>query len=180
MLTGTLVVVESDNASTLVFLNRRTVKNCEALKWLKLFFKPCTHDFYVSARHVPVHENLTADAISRILQTAECEEKCKSYLKFDFFKRSLPDRYFFSYPSRSSLQDLDEITPLRNGTGLMENTRESMASVFLGLCAVRPDSSPGLSGHGMFVRSSPIGMTEIFLDSQLHLQFGFSTQSEQF
>jgi len=67
LLEGHMVVVSSDNTSTVAFLNRGTTKNPEALGWLKLvFYASVRWNFRVRAIHCPGVENVEADALSRI------------------------------------------------------------------------------------------------------------------
>lgn len=64
---GCLVLVESDNISTVSFSKRGSCKFLPALLWLKLeFCASYQFNFVVDARHVSGKDNNFADALSRL------------------------------------------------------------------------------------------------------------------
>lgn len=111
------MILETDNASTVSFLNRGSAKNAEAMLWVKLLFRTsCNFDFYVTARHIAGELNVNADILSRLLISPVSGAAFEN--RFDSSLRSLPEGYFFSYPCRRSSENIEELAPLWNGGGV--------------------------------------------------------------
>ena len=96
-LAGSLVIIQSDNQSTVSFLKKCTSKNLAAVSWLKkTFYASLEHDFRVTASHTPGVTNVLPDALSRLADK-------ESHLSFfvENFAYSLPSSdlppHSFSY-----------------------------------------------------------------------------------
>ena len=66
-LKGSMIIIESDNLSTVPFLHRGRSTSLPAICWLKrVFYSSLQYDYHVSARHYPSSQNALADALSRL------------------------------------------------------------------------------------------------------------------
>jgi hypothetical protein len=127
-LAGASVIIESDNASTVSFMQRCTTKNLAAIAWLKLVFA-CSmkYDFYVTARHTPGKLNIQADALSRLTERDSYAKIFQRSFESLFPGPKLPLNFLCSYPQAKTGKTCGSPALERNGRNNEENPENAVA-----------------------------------------------------
>ena len=128
-LTGAMVMIYSDNQSTVAFLNKCTAKNADAVAWLKeVFYASLRYDFRFSARHTPGITNTVPDALSRLTESKKHLDTFINEFSHALPATDLPP-HSFSYAFTKTSPTFNKAPPRLNGLQYAKNKESTMASV---------------------------------------------------
>ena len=114
-LTGSRVVLYSDDQSTVSFLTKCTTKNIAAIAWLKkLFYASSKHNFDVTACHISGANNVLPDALTRLVESQSHMRMSLTDFPYSLPWSDLPINSF-SYPFVTSAKDSRQATSQRDG-----------------------------------------------------------------
>ena len=78
---GQHIVIHSDNTTAVSILNKGSCKNHVVMGFLReLFWLSAIYNFRITAKHIPGHKNVIADAISRLHEPYYLDRFCRLLL----------------------------------------------------------------------------------------------------
>ena len=78
---GQHIVIHSDNTTAVSILNKGSCKNKVVMGFLReLFWLSAIYNFRITAKHIPGHKNVIADAISRLHESYYLDRFCRLLL----------------------------------------------------------------------------------------------------